>query len=130
MSAYKKYIRTLVDTLASRMHLQEWNINLKFDAKLDPETAAEIEIDVPYLIAEIFIDKVMRDYYRNKDGYTIAHILTHELSHILVEPIYIFARDAVTNQSSKLLHNVVEQQTQRISRVIDRQLPRSIYEIK
>ena len=123
---YKDFVRKTVRELTEYFNLSDWNgaIRWELPAEKDEQTvAACIEINDKYLYATLYIGPALKKYWDNHDWVNFIDLLVHEFSHILTEPLYDIAIDAVTNTSRKFLEEVRERQTQRITVLILKGLP-------
>ncbi len=131
---YKRYVQALCDRLKREFYLLEYDMSISFHKDLESNRPhgtvpnAYIHIDIVYLKFEVHMnDEKEGAAFRDKDYYHIARVLTHEFSHLLTEPIYDIACDAISNQTKKHLEEVRERQTERIAGVIDSLMPDNWY---
>jgi len=132
---FKKYIRTLADYLRTTLFHGEYEMEIIYLADEKDRndrfvTYAEMEIDFRYLSFKLNIYPIMRKLYNEKKGWQLANTITHEMCHLLTEPLYTFAIPVINNTNQETLEEVRERQTQRIANVIMRYTPEKIYKIK
>ena len=97
------------------MRLQDWNIDFEIiEGSFEDSTAAKTSINLDYLKAKITVYDGAFD-----DGY-IEHVIKHELSHILTEPLYMFCYNLLNSQmvSHHQIETERERLTERIARLI------------
>jgi phosphoribosyl-dephospho-CoA transferase len=113
----KEIINKNIDKLLSLMNLQEWEINILYiDGASDSgsEIAMDTSTDISYLKADIRVFDVTHKCKRQE----IIEILTHELSHIITEPLYSLSIKNVAPQLHPVVEEQREQQTERIARIV------------
>lgn len=117
---FKKDTNNICSKLRTIFFVGEYQMNINFVDKSqeeETETTATININSKYLTFTIHIFPILQEIYnQNKNEFT--EILTHEFSHLLTEPLYLFAVDAITNPEQKHLEEARERQTQRITNII------------
>jgi len=116
---YQKELRQRLKLWYDRMGLREWRAEIGFCKDEDSDgAAATCSITEVYLTAHIILFPSVARYWKDRRWDLIDEVLVHELSHLLTEPLYRIALDAVTNTSKKFLEDVRERQTQRIAQVV------------
>ncbi len=89
---FEKYVRDLC-CYFRRILADEYQLNLRFDQDMRGDVLARIKIDTTYLYATIQISKRLYDFYKQGNFADIADALSHELSHILTEPLVDLASE-------------------------------------
>lgn len=118
---FKAYVLRVLDAVRCKLYLHEYRMFIRLDADAEfqnPESMAEISICGTYLEFTVKLSERLRDWYKRGQLYNVVTVLVHELCHVLTEPLYVIAVDAVTNTSLKYLHDTRERQTQRICNVV------------
>ena len=115
----KKKIPTIVAKLTALFNLQEWSYTIKFEKTLPDEAAANCNVDEEYLYFKIGISEESLLLRLKEDDYEeIIDWLVHELVHVLIDPLYFIAADAMANTSFKFLTTKREQAVTRITNII------------
>ena len=117
---FKDYINDRVLLLQEHLGLNEWNGEVLDASKelANTSTVAYIDIDYKYLRYDISLDtkwiltQVAAGNYKK-----VTHYIVHELCHIFVDQLYLFAVDAATTSTQKFLEEYREQAVQRIAKV-------------
>jgi hypothetical protein len=132
--AYKRYIENMCDMLRRYFYFHEWSYSICFKVEIESNSSrdrnanASIHVDETYLNFNIYVsDEFILDAWRDKDYDFIADCLTHEFSHVLTEPLYSIAINAVSNQTKDNLEKVREQQTERIAGIVRSHMPKDWY---
>lgn len=127
---YEDWITDVVTRLTGELNLSEWRIELSYDESDDnPDCIAFANIDTRYLTAYVgFTDKA-RGLWDEGELRILAECTTHELTHILLEPLHKFARRAASPQTESQLTDLLEQANQRIARVVIAQLPPKFFSL-
>lgn len=136
---FKKYIRELADYVRTLLFQGEYEMSIAYMSENENRNNrnnnrflkyAEIEIDFTYLTFTINIYPLVENLWKKKDGWGIANIITHEMCHLLTEPLYHLAVPTISNATVDVLEEVRERQTQRITNTIMRFIPKDKYKIK
>ena len=122
---FKRYILNLSNIFRRYTFATEFLVHLKFHESEDgPEstndeqqTAASIDIYLPYFEAKIHVYPRLLRYYRKKRYGECADVICHEYAHILIRPIEVVMRRK-KGISQSVVDNTTEQQVQRITNII------------
>lgn len=127
--AYQDYVRALCDKLRTEFFCGEYRMDIQYFDEITNEgkAVATIRTDTKYLNFTINVSDGVLRLWREREYSRIAEILLHEFAHLLTDPLYDIAIDAITNTNKQFLEDVRERQTQRITNVIFWRLPKSIY---
>lgn len=82
-------------------------------------------MDQTYLAADVYLNKSMRKYYKELRYEKVQQVVAHELAHVLTEPVYKVAINAVSNQTVDMLEAEREKLTERVARIALQVLYRS-----
>ena len=111
--------------LSSYLNLQEWTGRIIFK-DVGIESIAEISINYDYLSYDVSIDECkLADKISAPD--IVTEILVHELLHIIIDPLYLFGVDAVTNQTIGSLEGARERTVSRLTKIVMKGLPEDLY---
>lgn len=128
---YRQYVRELCNYIRTEIYHGEYTMDLAYTRERElvgnTELAAEISIDQTYLQFTITFYGKCYSFWEQKRYEDLARIVTHEMCHLITEPLYLIAIDAITNTSKDLLEDVRERQTQRIANVVFDALPKDVY---
>lgn len=126
-SSNKKRIASLVDNLMSVMSLDQYSGFIEFYDHDD--VYAEIAVDEQYKRFTIGFGK--KCIAQNEvDTKQFKHLVAHELSHVITEPMYRIAIDAMTNITAKQLEHEREVATELISRFVMQMIKEDIPKVE
>lgn len=116
----KAAIAEFLSKWKKKLNLAEWQGRVEFGEEFDdPCVFAEIHIDWTYLSFTILINEPMTiEHIEDGRVKDIKYYLVHELVHLLIDPMYILAEDAQSNQTRPCLNRVREQTVERITRLL------------
>lgn len=124
--SYEKWVTDVVTRLCAELNLHEWRIGLNFDVE-DPDgyedTTAWMNADTRYLTAYIYFTPCARAMWKEGRMVQLKECVVHEITHILLEPIHKFAKQAASPQTESQLTDILEQANQRLARIVIEHLP-------
>jgi len=110
--------------LSADLCLSEWRIEVLFDqTDENPGCVGFANIDTRYLTAHISFTDKARELWNLGDLNLLSECITHEVTHILLEPLHHFARQAASPQTESQLTDILEQANQRLARIVIDHLP-------
>jgi hypothetical protein len=128
-STFEKWVVEIIARLIPELNLNEWEVNAHFDEKDDVEgCTAFANIDVRYLRAHICFTPLAREMWNDGHADRLTRTITHELNHILLQPMYDFALQAATPQTKEHLTDILEQTNQRLTRIVMDLLPPKFFQ--
>jgi hypothetical protein len=116
----RKYLVLLIKNIRNDIRLNEWNGSLDYPGEYDKDDSSiymRISIDASYLRFTIEVFPLVEEDYNKKNYDRIIRAATHELCHIITEPIYKIAIEGITNHQQPKLEEERERMTERISRL-------------
>lgn len=126
----ERWVSSVVDRLAVELNLQEWRIKLSFDQMDEnPDCVAFTNIDDRYLTAYIAFTPKATLLWQEKDFEVLNECVVHEVTHICLEPLHKFAKQAATPQTEPHLTDILEQANQRLTRIVIGLLPSKFFDI-
>jgi hypothetical protein len=132
---FQDYVKRVLKEVKRHMYLQEWTYSIVW-AKEDKQTGpdmfvmAEIKTQVSYIRFDVTIYPALERKFNAGQYDDVAETLTHELCHVLTEPLYVMAYDLCAPALNDHLNVVREQQTQRTCNAVYGLLPNSIKKLK
>lgn len=124
----KEWFDKVVPALRDYLYLTSWQITVLFQKEDDADNSLmSIKTDAIYMAATIFVYPKMKEKYDHVDGATVGLDVVHELCHILTDPLYKIATDAVTNCEVDWLGGLRENTTQRVALAVWRGVPTELF---
>lgn len=113
-----------VARLSGQLNLQEWRIGLNFDIEDEnPDCTAFACINGRYRTAYISFTPNAREMWDDNRMQSLTECITHEVTHLLLDPLHKFAKQAASSQTESYLTDILEQTNQRLARIVIEQLP-------
>jgi len=124
---YESWLTELVGNLQEYFNLSGWRILLKFSDKEEKEgTYAENEVVTPYMFSTITFYKSSRKNFKSGDIDFLVMAVVHEMVHIFLDPFNDYMHPHLSLTTTPLFMNSLEQQTQKLTTVFLKTLPKSI----
>jgi len=124
--SYKSWVEDLVARTAGELNLLDWRIRVVFDDP-DPEgvedTTAWTNVDARYLTSYIHFTPEAKRLWDEGRMNTLSECVVHEVVHILLNPLHEFGKQGASELTRPFLTDVLEQATQRITRIVIEHLP-------
>ncbi len=124
--SYEKWVTDVVTRVAGELNLHEWLISLNFDIEDEAgfeDTTAWMNADTRYLSAYIYFTPNARGLWDEGRMIQLKECVVHEVTHILLEPMHKFAKQAASPQTESQLTDILEQTNQRLARIVIEHLP-------
>jgi hypothetical protein len=119
-------VEDLVAKTAGELNLSEWRIVVHLDDP-DPDgldgCAAWTYVDSRYLTSYIHFTPYAKEMWDEGRMVTLTECIVHEVCHILLNPLHEFAKQAASPQTESQLTDILEQTTQRLTRIVIEHLP-------
>lgn len=129
-TSYKKYVETLVKKISGELNLQDWRIGLYFDSEdEDPDCTAFTSVDSRYLTSYIHFTPHAEEMWNEGRMTSLIECVTHEVVHILLNPLHEFAKQSASPQTEPHLTDIHEQTTQRLTRIVIEHLPKKFFQV-
>lgn len=118
---YKKEVRNIMKEAKKVMLIDDWNINIYFE-KEDNErgggVAGTCDTRIKYFSADISFYPVHFNCYKEEDDYEFVKTIIHEMCHIITEPLYLEAYQAIAPISRDYIETIREQTTEQIANIV------------
>lgn len=129
---YRTYVRNLVANLREYFFLHDWTIRIEYP-DTDPDGAmagavAVIYNDSTYLNATMELFPRMKGIFEEDPIEDFVQLVLHEIVHIPTDAVWKLAKTATSEITEPHARFLLEQQTQRLTRIIFQSLPKSVYQ--
>ena len=128
---FRAWVAKTIRALRTYMYLDNWRVVQIWESepsKDEPNTAAHIDTDTRYFQAVLYLMPCLEEIYKEDGKPRVAEILTHELCHLITEPLYEMACDQSAPALRKHLNTVREQTTQMMAICVFRGIPENLYQ--
>jgi hypothetical protein len=128
--SYEKWVESIITQLSGVLNLHEWRIGIEFDVEDEMEGCVGFaNIDSRYLTAYIHFTPFARELWKDNRMVVLQEAIVHEVCHLLLNPLHGFAKQAASPQTESQLTDILEQTTQRLTRIVIENLPKKFFQI-
>lgn len=128
MATCRVWTRKVVGNLVQHFNLQDWIIKIEWSEKqADEGVTAAVISDPEYLNAKIVFYPHFESLYDDGARDTILECLVHEFVHIICSSVKEYLNTMTSEQTHNYLTKENERQTQRLTRIIIKSLPKNIH---
>ena len=126
-TTYEAWVTSFVTRLSEHFNLAGWSIQVKFvDTEDKLGTYAENTINTQYMFSTLTFYKQSRlDFESGKTDQLIMAAI-HEIVHIFLDPFQDYMHPHLSLTTTPLFMNTLEQQTQKLTMVFLKTLPKNI----
>lgn len=125
---YESWVASFVERLSDYFNLAGWAFEIihASDPRTDKFVYAKIEVDSVYMLAEITIYPIAKEDFENKRTDRFTKSLVHEFVHIFLDPFHDHATRFLSPATTSSFIDTLEQQTQKLTMVFLKTLPKDI----
>lgn len=127
---FETWVVDVISRLSGVLNLHEWRINVLFNQE-DPDdiegTTAWTNIDHRYLSSYIHFTDNAKNMWTEGRMIPLRECVVHEMVHILLNPLHDFAKQAASPLTTDHLTDILEQTTQKVTRIVIEQLPTKFF---
>ena len=124
---YEAWVTSFVANLAGYFNLDGWTIRIEFSDKSDEQgTYAENKINSQYMYSTLTFYKESKEEFESGKLDQLKTAVVHELVHIFLDPFQDYMHPHLSMTTTPLFMNTLEQQTQKLTMVFLKTLPKSI----
>jgi len=127
--SYEKWCTAFIKNLGSYFNLAGWGFAIEFldEHKEDSEGCfASVCTNSAYMKASFRLYPLLKKDFDDGDIDHVSEVLTHEFSHILIDPLHEHMHPFLSEKSSPAFMRDLENVTQRIAMVIVQSLPKNL----
>lgn len=128
MKTYESWVTQFVENLSDYFNLCGWAIEvIQSDTPPDnPVVYAKINVDSVYYLAEITIYPIAKEDFAAGRTDRFTKSLVHEFVHIFLDPFHDHATRFLSPATTTSFIDILEQQTQKLTMVLLKSLPKNI----
>ena len=123
---YEAWVRKLLERVSTHLDLAGWTITTEFSEEEKGDTYAEARISSPYLFANVTFYKQAKVEFDQGKVERLSAAIVHELCHTFFDPLHEAMHPFLSPASSPSYMNILEQQTQKLTMVILKTLPKNL----
>lgn len=127
MKTYEAWVSSFVANLSNYFNLQGWTIKVDFvDEEHKDAAYALTGFNSDYLWAHITFYKPAKADFENQNFDQLIMATVHEMVHFFLDPIHDLVTPHLSKTTDPFFRTILEQQTQRLTRVFLKTLPKSL----
>ena len=123
---YEEWVIKFLTNVAEHFDLGGWNLDVKFSDVEKDGIYAEATINSTYQFMTIHIFKKAKEDFESGKTPVVIMALVHELVHSFLDPFHSFVNPYLSEVTTPHFMNIVEQQTQKLTMVILKTLPKNL----
>ena len=130
---YESWVHSFVERLSDYFNLAGWEIAITQAKEDKPNSSGEgwgtyasMDINSAYQMAEMTLYPVVKKDFEEKNFARIVTRLTHEFVHIFLDPFQDAMHPHLSITSTPAFMNILEQQTQKLTMVFLKTLPKDV----
>jgi hypothetical protein len=123
---FEDWVRKLVGNLCEHFDLAGWSVQVKFPEESKDSPYAENSINGTYLGSTLSVYPIAKRDFENGDIDRLVLALVHEVIHILVDPFHDSMLPFLSPSTTPAFMETLEQQTQRLTMVFLKTLPKKL----
>lgn len=131
-STYESWVTSFIERLSEYFNLHGWTIKIEFsDEPLNDRDEgieyARIRVSPNYLQASVEISPEAKKDFEEGDMDRLTTALLHEMVHIFLAPLHDWASPHLSETTTPHFVGILEQQTQKLTMVLVKNLPKNIF---
>jgi len=123
---YEEWVKKLVSNLASYFNLAGWTLQVEFPAEEKGTTYAENDINSTYHGSTLRVYPPAKRDFESGDIDRFVMAIVHELVHLFIDPFHDAILPFLSAYTTPAFHEILEQQTQKLTMVFLKTLPKSL----
>lgn len=123
---YEQWVPEFLSRVAGHFNLRGWTLIVDFSDEEKGNSYAEATINSNYQFITVHVfAPAKRDFESGKMN-VLVMALVHELVHVFLDPFHDFANPHLSETTTPYFMNILEQQTQKLTMVILKTLPKNL----
>ena len=124
--SYEKWVTKFLSNVAKHFNLRGWTAIIEFSDEAKGKSYAEASINSNYQHITIYVYKSAKRDFESGKMDTLVMALVHELVHVFLDPFHEFSNPHLSEITSPFFMNILEQQTQKLTMVFLKTLPKNL----
>jgi len=125
--SYESWVTQFVENLSEYFNLGGWNIHLEFKDEVSKDGRyADSFINSPYQFSTITLYQQPKEDFELGEMDLLVMSIVHELVHIFLDPFCDYVQPHLSTTTTPLFMGTLEQQTQKLTMVFLKTLPKGI----
>jgi len=128
--AYESWVASFIERLSDYFNLAGWVFEIEYEKKpsqeMDGAVYAKIEVNSIYLHAHLTIYPIGKEDFTKGNMERLVRSLVHELVHVFLDPFQDAMHPHLSITTTPLFMTVIEQQTQKLTMVLLKTLPKDV----
>jgi hypothetical protein len=124
--AYEQWVKKLVENLASYFDLAGWTLQVEFHEEEKGTSYAENNINSTYLGSTINVYPPAKKDFDAGNTDRLVMAMVHELVHLFADPFHEAILPFLSPSTNPAFQEILEQQTQRLTMVFLKNLPKGL----
>jgi hypothetical protein len=127
---YESWVRQFIENLFSYFDIVGWELRIEFanapSEKHGGNAYASIDVEPTYQMATITCFPIVKEDFDEKKIDDMVQRLTHEVVHVFLSPFQEFVEPHLSTTTSPYFNKILEQQTQKLTMVFLKTLPKNL----
>jgi hypothetical protein len=123
---YEQWVSEFLSRVGSHLNLNGWAIGVEFPEEGKGNSYAEATINSNYQHVLVHVYPPAKRDFDSGQMKTLVMALVHELVHVFFDPFHEFSNPYLSEITSPFFMNILEQQTQKLTMVILKTLPKNL----
>jgi hypothetical protein len=124
--SFENWVTEFIGNLCGYFDLAGWSVEVKFPDQPKDDNYAENRINGTYLHSTISVYPEAREDFDSGDMDRLVLAVVHELVHILLDPFHAAILPFLSPSTTPAFMETLEQQTQRLTMVFLKNLPKNL----
>lgn len=123
---FERWITLLVGNICGHFDFGGWTVQIKFADQPNEETYADNKINGTYLGSTITLYPVARQDFESGETERVVLAIVHELVHVFLDPFHEAILPFLSPSTTPAFMETLEQQTQRLTMVFLKTIPKNL----
>jgi len=122
---FEEWVTTFVERLSDYFNLAGWSINITYqEDNAKNGSYAENKLNSPYMHSTLILYPQAKKDFEAGEMDKLVMAIVHELTHIFLDPLHDFVLPYLSQTTTPLFADILEQRTQKLTMVFLKNLPK------